>query len=118
VKILLDTFAFLWITAAMFLDKDNERYLSTASAWEIGIKAALGRLALPGKPTVYIPRIREKSGILSLPMDEEAALFAAALPDYHSDLFDRMLIAQAILHGMTILTPDPALERYPVRTAW
>ena len=127
-KILVDTCTFLWIAsdsprlskgaAAVFLDRNNERYLSTASAWEIGIKHAAGRLPLPGRPEIFVPRVREASGIVSLEIDEESALHAGRLPGLHSDPFDRMLVAQAIVHGMTILTPDPEIERYGVRVLW
>jgi len=127
-KLLVDTCTFLWIVsdsprlsktaAAVFLDRNNERYLSAASAWEIGIKHAAGRLPLPQRPDLFVPRVRESSGIASLEMDEESALHAARLPGLHSDPFDRMLVAQAIVHGMTILTPDPEIEQYGVRVFW
>ena len=127
-RILVDTCTFLWIAsesprlsktaAAVFLDRDNERYLSAASAWEIGIKHAAGRLPLPERPDIFVPMIREASGIASLDIDEESALFAGKLPGLHSDPFDRMLVAQAIVHGMTILTPDPEIEQYAVRVLW
>jgi PIN domain nuclease of toxin-antitoxin system len=127
-KLLLDTCTFLWIAsdskqlskaaASLFLDENNERYFSTASAWEIGIKHAMGRLPLPERPDIYIPRIREASGIESLPIDEEAALHSGKLPSLHTDPFDRMLVAQAIVHGMTILTPDAAIEQYAARVVW
>src|SRR5580658_8412696 len=127
-KILLDTCTFLWIAsesprlsktaAAVFLDRNNDRYLSTASAWEIGIKHAIGRLPLPERPDLFVPRAREASGITALEIDEESALHAGRLPSLHSDPFDRMLVAQAIMHGMTILTPDPDIERYGVRVLW
>jgi PIN domain nuclease of toxin-antitoxin system len=127
-KVLVDTCTFLWIVSesarltktasTVFLDRSNERYLSTASAWEIGIKHALGRLPLPQRPDVFIPMVREASGIASLEIDEESALQAGKLPSLHSDPFDRMLVAQAIVHGMTILTPDPEIEQYAVRVLW
>jgi len=128
VKLLADTCTFLWIAsdsprlsktaAAMFQDRNNERYLSAASAWEIGIKYAAGRLPLPGRPDIFVPWARDASGIASLEIDEESALHAGRLPGLHADPFDRMLIAQAIVHGMTILTPDPEIERYAVRVLW
>lgn len=105
------------VTAA-FLDPNNERYLSAASAWEIAIKHAAGRLPLPERPDLFVPNLREASGIASLGIDEESALQAGRLPGLHADPFDRMLIAQAIVHGMTILTPDPAIEQYAVRILW
>jgi PIN domain nuclease of toxin-antitoxin system len=127
-KVLVDTCTFLWIAsesprlsktaAAIFLDRNNERYLSAASAWEIGIKHALGRLPLPARPEVFVPKIREASGIVSLDIDEESALQAGKLPGLHADPFDRMLVAHAIVHGMTILTPDPEIEQYAVRVMW
>ena len=127
-KLLLDTCTFLWIAAdsrklsavarGAFLDLDNERYLSASSAWEIAIKHALGRLRLPKRPELYIPAIREASGIDALPIDEESALRVARLPALHSDPFDRMLVAQAIVHGMTILTPDEEVAQYPARVLW
>jgi PIN domain nuclease of toxin-antitoxin system len=128
VKLLLDICTFLWITAgsrrvskaaaAFFLDAGNQRYLSAASAWEIGIKHAAGRLSLPERPDIFVPRTREDSGIEVVEIDEESALLAGRLPALHSDPFDRMLVAQAIVHGMTILTPDPLIEQYAVRVLW
>lgn len=127
-KLLVDTCAFLWIAsesprlskvaAAVFLDRNNDRYLSAASSWEIAIKHAAGRLLLPERPDIFIPMVREASGIASLEIDEESALHAGKLPALHADPFDRMLVAQAIVHGMTILTPDPQIERYAVRVLW
>jgi len=127
-KLLLDTCTFLWIASesprltksaiAAFLDLSNERFLSAASAWEIAIKYASGRLPLPKRPDILVPRIREASGIQSLDIDEESALHASKLPGLHADPFDRMLVAQAIVHGMTILTPDPEIEQYGVRVLW
>ena len=104
--------------AAAFLNRENQRYLSSASAWEIGIKHAVGRLPLPQRPDVFVPRIRDASGIASLAIDEESALQAGKLPGLHADSFDRLLVAQAIVHGMTILTPDPQIEQYAVRVLW
>jgi len=127
-KVLVDTCTFLWIAsesprlsrtaAAVFLDRNNERYLSAASAWEIGIKHSLKRLPLPARPDIYVPKVRDASGIVSLDIDEESALQAGKLPGLHADPFDRMLVAQAIVHGLTILTPDPEIEQYAVRVMW
>ncbi len=127
-KVLVDTCTFLWIVsessrltktaAAVFLDRNNERYLSAASAWEISIKHAAGRLPLPERPDIFVPMVRDASGIQSLAIDEESALRAGRLPSLHADPFDRMLVAQAIVHGMTILTPDQEIEQYGVRVLW
>ncbi len=127
-KLLVDTCTFLWIAsgsprlsktaAAVFLDRNNERYLSAASGWEIGIKYNAGRLPLPQRPDIFVPMLRDGSGIASLDIDEESALHAGRLPALHADPFDRMLVAQAIVHGMTILTPDSEIEQYAVRVLW
>ncbi|HUF82656.1 MAG TPA: type II toxin-antitoxin system VapC family toxin, partial [Burkholderiales bacterium] len=69
-------------------------------------------------PQQFIPEQRRAHGIETLPLDEDAVLQLSRLPAIHKDPFDRMLICQAIAHGMVILTPDPLIGRYPVRTLW
>jgi PIN domain nuclease of toxin-antitoxin system len=128
VRLLLDTCTFLWLAAddpalsararALFQSPEHEVYLSVVSAWEITVKHALGRLPLPGSPSVFVPAQREALGVESLPLDEESVLHAERLQELHRDPFDRMLVCQAIVHGLTILTPDPLLARYPARTLW
>ncbi len=127
-KLLLDTCAFLWIVADapelsprardLFKDADNEVYLSAASAWEIAVKQGLGRLPLPDTPDRFVREMREAHGITALPIDEESALHVSRLPAIHRDPFDRMLVSQAIVHGLTILTPDALVAQYPARTTW
>ena len=127
-RLLLDTCSFLWIASApallpepvlaRFRDPDNEVFLSAASAWEIAIKHGLGRLPLPEPPDRFVPAEREAHGIIPLPIDEESALHLARLPALHRDPFDRLLVSQAIVHGLTIVTPDPLVTQYPARTLW
>ena len=127
-KLLLDTCTFLWIAgggralpermAALYRSPDNEVFLSAASAWEIAIKHATGRLPLPVAPQALVSQQRERCGVSSLAIDEESALHVARLPLLHRDPFDRLLVAQAIVHGLTILTPDPLVSQYPARTLW
>ena len=127
-KLLLDTCSFLWFLAdapelsakarAAILDPANSVYLSAVSAWEIGRKYAKGDLQLPGRPESLIPQVRTDSGILSLPLSEEEAISAEKLPLLHKDPFDRMIIAQALVQGMVVVTPDRAFEPYPVRLLW
>jgi len=102
----------------MCADPDNELYLSVVSAWEIVVKHSLGRLALPLPAVRYVPERRAANGIRSLELTEEAVWHAAKLPGLHQDPFDRMLICQAIEHGLTILTPDALIAQYPIRVAW
>lgn len=127
-KLLLDTCTFLWIAAdapelsprarEVFADPENEVYLSAVSAWEIALKHALGRLPLPEAPERFVPDQRRRHGIDALPLDEEAALHLARLPVLHRDPFDRMLVSQALAHGLVILGPDRLLGQYPVRMTW
>ena len=62
--------------------------------------------------------MRTERGFTALAVDEESALHASRLPSLHRDPFDRLLVSQAIVHGMIILTPDPIVARYPARTLW
>ena len=93
-------------------------YLSPVSAWEIAVKHALGKLTLMGSPAKLVTQHRIKHGISSLPLGEDAALQVSRLPPHHRDPFDRMLICQALVDGLIVLTPDPAFLSYPVRTLW
>ena len=63
-------------------------------------------------------REREAHGIAPLPIDEESTLHLSRLPALHRDPFDRLLVSQAIVHGLTIVTPDPLVTQYPARTLW
>jgi PIN domain nuclease of toxin-antitoxin system len=128
VRILLDTCTFLWlITDApdlsnppreVFAERENEVYLSAVSSWEIAIKHTLGRLPLPASPERYMPDQRTKHDIAFFPLQEEATLSLKRLPRIHKDPFDRMLICQALVHGLVILTPDPLISQYPIRIIW
>ena len=127
-RLLLDTCAFLWLVTdspllaararELFVDPDNEVFLSAVSSWEIAVKHGLGRLPLPRPPHELVPEERERHGIETLPLDEESALLLPRLPPLHRDPFDRMLVCQAMVHGLVILTPDRDIAAYPVRTAW
>ncbi|MGB8909760.1 MAG: type II toxin-antitoxin system VapC family toxin [Candidatus Cybelea sp.] len=124
-KFLLDTQVFLRMFLnqrkissklwASLRDSDNELYLSAASAWEIAIKVRIGKMKLPSNPALYVPRRARESSILSLAITEEHALAVAELPMEHTDPFDRILIAQAQLESLTIVTSDPAFEKYDVK---
>ncbi len=127
-KLLLDTSTFLWIVndvpelsthaRELFVDPRNEVYLTSVSAWEMAVKYDLGRLPLPEPPERFVRLQREQHGIEPLPLDEEAALHLTRLPLMHKDPFDRMLICQAIMHGLVILTQDKLIYQYPVLTMW
>jgi PIN domain nuclease of toxin-antitoxin system len=128
VRLLLDTCTFLWIVGdakelsrrarELFADPANDAFLSAASAWEIAVKHRLGKLPLPAPPDEFVPGQRIAHGIDPLTVDEESALHVAKLPDLHRDPFDRILVAQALVGGLVLLTPDDPIRQYPVRTLW
>jgi len=120
VRLLIDSAALIWWFAgdahlgpdatAAIEDPGTEAYASVASVWEIGIKQARWKLALD----VPVPEIMEAGLINSLPIEMAHAMVAADLPRHHADPFDRMLVAQAQVEGLVLLTPDAALRRYEV----
>jgi PIN domain nuclease of toxin-antitoxin system len=93
-------------------------FLSAVSAWEIALKYSLGRLTLPGPPAEYIANLRELLGIAALPIKEEEALYLPRIPNLHRDPFDRLLVCQAVINGLALLTPDPLISQYSVRSIW
>jgi PIN domain nuclease of toxin-antitoxin system len=127
-KLLLDTCTFLWIITEapqlsfealdLFTEPDNEVFLSSVSTWEIAVKHAMGRLPLRESPAEFVPAMRESHGIEPLSLDEQSTLYVGRLPTHHRDPFDRMLICQAIVHDLVILTPDKDIREYPVKSRW
>lgn len=127
-KLLLDTCTFLWWIAEpdrlsprarlAIQDPDHEVLLSAASVWECALKHRNGKLPLPGDPARYLPEQRRLHGIGALPIDEDAIAQIGKLPDHHRDPFDRILVCQAIVGGMSLVSPDEWLARYPVPILW
>lgn len=123
-RILLDTHVFLWYISAdpqlpgairdATRDPANDVYLSAASVWEAVIKYGLGKLPLPEPPAEYLPRQREAHRIGTLPVEEAALTHRAGLPPLHHDPFDRILVAQALQHGLQLATVDDVVRAYPV----
>jgi PIN domain nuclease of toxin-antitoxin system len=128
VKLLLDTCVLLWLgrgdralpphVRELLARPGTDAAISTATAWEIAIKHARGRLRLPVPLPEFLASLRDRYALTSLSIDEASALHVAKLPALHSDPFDRMLVSQAIVHGLTIVTPDPLITQYPARTIW
>jgi PIN domain nuclease of toxin-antitoxin system len=101
---------------ALVVATDNELLLSAASAWEMAIKYALGKLRLPEAPGDLVPRLMARTGITPLPVHHRHALHVATLPPRHRDPFDRLLIAQAQIEHLPILTADRSFSLYDVET--
>ena len=121
-RLLLDTHALLWTlddpsklragAREAIRDPDSQVLVSAATAWELAIKAAAGRLELPES----LERGLEAQGFSPLAISAAHAVVAGGLPLHHTDPFDRMLVAQAQLEGLTIVTRDPDIPRYGVAT--
>ena len=126
--LLLDTCTFLWLVAEDSRlplrtrmdcrDPANAVYLSALSVWEIAIKYRLGRLPLPESPESFVASRRQRLQIEPLHFDERDAAHDVLLPQHHRDPFDRGLVSQAILRGLTIVTPDPLVRCYPAPVSW
>lgn len=127
-NILLDTHSFLWwitedsrlsdLARKLIADSGNILFWSSASSWEVGIKYKLGRLPLPEEPGKFILEELEKNRIESLPITDEHAFHAADLPPRHKDPFDRMLIAQARMESLILLSCDAFFNLYDVDVRW
>lgn len=127
-SVLLDTQCWLWMQAEperfsssalnVVEDLGTELWFSAASAWEIAIKYALGKLPLPVPPPEYVPSRMARTGTTGLPIVHDHALRVAALPIHHRDPFDRLLVAQCQLERLRLLTADRHFAPYEVEIIW
>jgi PIN domain nuclease of toxin-antitoxin system len=127
-RALLDTHVFLWwITdrpelpgrvRELIRSSRNELLFSAASGWEIAIKTRLGRLHLPAQPEPFILTQLALNAMDSLPITMRHALHVHTLPSLHRDPFDRMLVSQAQLERLPIITADSLITQYRVETIW
>jgi PIN domain nuclease of toxin-antitoxin system len=128
VKVLLDTHVLLWVltdssklsptAATAYRNPGHELYISAASLWEIGIKVSLGKLILQNDWPPIIGNELERNGIRWLPIEMAHCATVATLPFHHRDPFDRLLVAQALHEGMTLLSADATLAAYGVEVLW
>jgi len=125
---LLDTCAFVWLCAeparlsetarGIIDDSGTELALADVSVLELALKWRAGKIALPEPPRVWVERQTAIWAIRALPLLREHMYRTCELPEHHRDPFDRLLIAAALAAGATIVTPDPAIHRYPVSWRW
>jgi len=124
-KVLLDTRIFLWLQSeperlgehlSLVEDSRTELIVSAVSSWEIAIKNGLGRLPLPEPAARYVPERIRVIGAQTLAIEHTHALAVAGLPPLHRDPFDRLLVAQAGLLDLSILTADPEVAQYRAGT--
>lgn len=127
-KLLLDTHVFLWLNGSpdklsdaarqACEDPGNSLHLSLASAWEIQIKHQLGKLQLDAPWQDMIKTQQQDNGLAMVPIELAHVAALANLPPAHRDPFDRMIISQASMEGMTVVTADQAFAGYPVPILW
>lgn len=127
-KFLIDTHCWLWWLSEperlnararrWIADRRNAVFFSAASAWEIAIKTALGKLLLPEPAASFVPSRVSAQGMVPLPINQRHALHLETMPLHHRDPFDRMLIAQAQIEALPILTADRHFLPYDVKVLW
>lgn len=127
-RLLLDTHAWLWAVSApdklsdaarrAIAGADTTVLVSAASVWEMSIKIGLGRLDLGPDPAATIEAAIASLRATELPVERRHALRVMTLPAHHRDPFDRLLVAQALEEGATLVTADAALRAYPAPLLW
>jgi len=125
---ILDTCTFIWLCAEptrlsepvreVIEAADTQLVLGDISVLEIALKWQAGKITLPEPPRVWVERQTGIWSIQALPISREHMYRTSELPEHHRDPFDRLLVAAALAEGATILTPDPAIHRYPVSWRW
>ena len=121
-RLLLDTHAALWFfgdpsglsdeAREAIVDRENLAYLSAASVWEWALKRSRGKVSMP----IEITEAAERASLLELPVTWSHGTTAASLPRLHGDPFDRMLVAQALVEDLVLVTRDPLVTQYDVAT--
>ncbi|MBN1452094.1 MAG: type II toxin-antitoxin system VapC family toxin [Anaerolineales bacterium] len=127
-KYLLDTHTFLWWNLGdsqlserareLISDGKNEIFLSAASAWEIAIKTAKGRLVIPEEPAQYLANRMSYYRFHALPVQVSHAVHVYDLPNHHADPFDRLLVAQCQLESLPLITKDENIQKYDLEVIW
>lgn len=127
-KLLLDTHTFLWLVEgspklssaarAAIVDPLNDLFLSVASVWEMAIKIGNRKLTLSDPLDAYVAKWTATYQLDLLPIQLPHTLKVLDLPDHHRDPFDRILIAQALIDGMTVVTSDAKFTPYGVPIIW
>jgi len=127
-RVLLDTHTLMWASivpervgpaaSAAIRDPNNEIYVSAASAWEMAIKIGIGKLTVPGGLAVFLVDAMKEWSLIPLHVRNEHTIIVETLPRHHNDPFDRMLVAQCLYEGMSIVSIDGKLDEYGVTRIW
>jgi len=125
---LLDSHALLWDTMGderlpgsvrrLIDDPRSRLVLSVVTTWELTLKNMSGRLRLPDPPAVYLDGLIRDARFEILPIEHRHVAVLPELPEIHDDPFDRMLVAQALVDDLDLVTGDERIRRYPIRTIW
>lgn len=126
-KLLLDTHSFLWFIednvrlspkAKNLLESETELLISAATLWEVAIKVSIGKLALTQPFELFIPNQLASNAIELLPIAVEHLALVSALPFHHRDPFDRLIIAQALIEQLPVVSIDREFDSYGVKRLW
>jgi len=127
-RVLLDTHAFLWLVTddsrlsrksrSVFLDDCNDILISAVTGFEIAVKYSLGKLGLSQRPDLFIAERIEANALTVLPLAMGHAIAVGSLPFHHRDPFDRLLIAQALIERIPVLSNDKVFNAYGVKRIW
>jgi PIN domain nuclease of toxin-antitoxin system len=126
-SLLLDTCAFIWLAAEpdrlsrrarTALDQADDLYLSDVCVWEIGLKWQAKKLDLPYPPRRWVTEQARLWSLDRVSIEEEHLFRSLEIPQLHRDPFDRLLVSQALVRDLTIVTPDDAIRQYPLAVLW
>ncbi len=127
-RILIDTHALIWyvdqdhlltpIAHAAMTDPANDLLLSAATVWELAIKVGLGKVSLSMPYRQWMDKAVADLGLILLPVTVEYADRQAALPAHHKDPFDRLIIAQALVEGIQVVSADAIFDAYGITRVW
>lgn len=127
-RLLLDSHTLIWAVddpaklgaqaQGLIQDPSHDRLMSAATLWEIAIKFGLGKLPLSLPYRQWMDRAIDDLGLVILPITLDHAERQAGLPWHHRDPFDRLLVAQAQVEGMPLVSADPALDAYGITRLW
>lgn len=127
-KLLLDTHAFLWFVTndpqlsatapALIVDPSNQLFISPASYWEVAIKVSIGKNPMTVPFETFFTTAITAYAITVLPVEVCHAAVVSTLPMHHKDPFDRMIVAQALVMGLAIVSIDPLLDPYGINRLW
>jgi PIN domain nuclease of toxin-antitoxin system len=127
-NLLLDTHTLLWFVLGdaqlsvaarqLIEDATNPKFVSPAACWEIAIKISIGKYALNEPYETFMDRAIRQNGFLTLPIEPRHTALLINMPFHHRDPFDRLIIAQAVVEGLAIVSANPVFDAYSVQRLW